>query len=701
MRLLKAQQQVAKDNFGTTIFLRGIAGTGKTTAAIERVKQLIRDGVPADSILVLVPQAALALPYTQALQRSRVATGGDIHTTTLGKLAFETVSLFYPLIAEDLDIQDPAQRPHFLTLELVQYYMTRFVEPAIEQQDYFNSVTISRNRLYTQIVDNLNKAALVGFDFQKIGEKLKGAWRGDSAQDFIYDDAQASAALFREICLQFGMLDFSLQLEAFKVLWNEHKTVREHLTGQYRHLIVDNIEEDAPATHDILHDWLPLCASAVVIHDDEAGYRRFLGADPINAATLQKKCAMTVTLDNHRVMSDALEALQVEIARSLDQEIDSKMPKDSDPRGAIVYTDNRYHPQMIDWAAEHIASLVHNEGVAPAEIVVMAPYMPDALRFSLQARLKAHDVPNRSHRPSRSLREQPAARTLLTLAKVAHPQWNLVATKYDVATALTNGIADLDLIRARLLADVLYKGGILYPFGNIENERLQQRITFVLGNKYDVLRNWLADYQQAEPLPLDAFFGKLFGEVLSQPGFGFHDQFDAATTAANLLDSARRFRQTVSAIEPDREHLAFEYVQMVDSGVIANQYVREWDMQREDAVLIAPAYTFLLSNQPVDYQFWLNVGSSGWSQRLFQPLTHPYVLSRQWQDGREWRDEDEYAADKQTLSYLALGLIRRCRKQIYLGFSQYGEQGYEQRGPLLLAIQRMLRRYRREEEQHV
>ena len=40
---------------------------------------------------------------------------------------------------------------------------------------------------------------------------------------------------------------------------------------------------------------------------------------------------------------------------------------------------------------------------------------------------------------------------------------------------------------------------------------------------------------------------------------------------------------------------------------------------------------------------------------------------------------------------LALGLIRRCRTQIHLGLSELGEQGVEQRGPLLRAIQRVLR----------
>ena len=124
---------------------------------------------------------------------------------------------------------------------------------------------------------------------------------------------------------------------------------------------------------------------------------------------------------------------------------------------------------------------------------------------------------------------------------------------------------------------------------------------------------------------------------------------------------------------------------------MAAQYVRSWRRQPTDAVLLAPAYTFLMSNQPVAHQFWLDVGSSGWWERLNQPLTQPYVLSRTWQAGAQWTDLDEYAARQEALYCLALGLVRRCRTQIHLGLSELGEQGIEQRGPLLRAIQRVLR----------
>jgi hypothetical protein len=115
-------------------------------------------------------------------------------------------------------------------------------------------------------------------------------------------------------------------------------------------------------------------------------------------------------------------------------------------------------------------------------------------------------------------------------------------------------------------------------------------------------------------------------------------------------------------------------------------------------VLLAPAYTFLMSNRPVDVQFWLNAGGRGWWERLYQPLTHPYVLGRGWpphdrhdRNDAVWSDADEVETRQEALYRLTLGLIRRCRRQIYLGLSELGEQGYEQKGPLLQAIQRVLR----------
>jgi hypothetical protein len=130
---------------------------------------------------------------------------------------------------------------------------------------------------------------------------------------------------------------------------------------------------------------------------------------------------------------------------------------------------------------------------------------------------------------------------------------------------------------------------------------------------------------------------------------------------------------------------------MVEQGVIAATYVTSWQAEPTGAVLVAPAYTFLMINRPVDVQFWLDVGSRGWWERLYQPLTHPYVLSRTWPEGEVWGDEHEFASRQLALGKLILGLLRRCRQRVYLGIADLGAQGYEQRGPLLQAVQRVLR----------
>jgi hypothetical protein len=688
------------------IFLEGPAGAGKTTAGVERLLHLLQSGVPARSILVIAPQRTLASPYYEAVRGPRVDAGGQVTILTLGGLAQRMVGLFWPLIAEKAGFGQPEEPPVFLTLETAQYYMARLVRPVLDQ-GYFETVTIDHHRLYSQILDDLNKAAVVGFPFTEIGERLKAAWAGEQSQKRIYDEAQACATRFREYCLAHNLLDFSLQLEVFvKHLWTL-PLCRDYLLEGYTHLIVDNVEEDTPVAHDLLSEWLGHCRSALVIYDQEGGYRRFLGSDPENACSLRELCDERVAFTDSYVTSSDLRAFGYELAHSLSRPAEKAQ---GDVRAVLVYESHRYHPEMLDWVAEEIDRLVHDEGMSPGEIVVLAPFLTDALRFSLVNRLEGRGVPVRSHRPSRALREEPATRCLLTLAGIAHPQWEICPSKFEVAYALMQAIEGMDLVRAQLLAEIVYRvqDGVptLSSFDRI-NPDMQERITFVLGGRYEELRLWIEDYVANSQTPeaerdsteLDHLLSRLFGEILSQVGYGFHRNYDAGEVAANLIESVQKFRWVAgdNAIEEGKP-LGKEYIEMVQDGVVAAQYIRSWQLQPEDAVLLAPAYTFLMSNRPVDYQFWLNAGGRGWWERLYQPLTHPYVLGRHWPRDAIWDDADEFETRQEALYRLTLGLIRRCRRKIYLGLSELGEQGYEQQGPLLQAIQRILRRLPAEAE---
>ncbi|MGE5252114.1 MAG: hypothetical protein ACM3QS_18080, partial [Bacteroidota bacterium] len=587
----------------------------------------------------------------------------------------------------------PDRPPVFLNLETAQYYMAHIVRPLLDQ-GYFESVTIDRNRLYSQILDNLNKSAVIGFPHTEIAARLDSAYYGEPAQRRVYADAQDCANRFRQYCLDHNLLDFSLQMEVFtNILWPQ-QSVRGYLAATYRHLVYDNPEEDGPRAHDLMGDWLPDFDSALLIYDEGGGYRYFLGADPHTAWSLREACGQHIVFSDSFVMSPEIASLSQSLSEAIAPmgaaPIEPLLP-DAVSQDTVTPITSHFYPELLDAMAAEIKSLISEGGTPASEIVILAPYLSDALRFSITNRLDALEIPWRSHRPSRSLHDEPASHALLTLASLAHPDWDLQPPKFDVAYAFMQSIEGLDLVRAQLLADIVYRPRDLSLTAfDVIQPGVQERITFSVGLRYSMLRDWILDYQASEPLALDHFLRRLFGEVLSQPGFGFHAHLDSIRVAASLIESIKRFRQATESTQTEFLALGPEYIAMLQEGVIAAQYLEGWQMQTENAVLVAPAHTFLMMNRPVTFQFWLDAGSSGWYERLAQPLTHPYVLSRGWQPGRVWTDADEVQAAQQAMARLIAGLLHRCRQRVYIGLSELGESGFEERGELLRALQKVI-----------
>lgn len=695
----RIQRRIIESPLDRKLFVSGPAGTGKSSAAVERLNYLLARGVPADQILVLTPQRSLQEPYLDVIRSPLRGAGGEATPVTIGGLARRMCDLFWPLAAEAGDFAFPDQPPIFLTLETAQYYMAYLVRPLLDE-GYFESVTIDRNRLYSQIIDNLNKAAVVGFPHTEIGARLDAAYFGDPAQRRVYADAQDCANRFRDYCLKHNLLDFSLQLEIFaNILWPQEQ-VHAHLTSTYRHLIYDNVEEDIPRAHDIVAEWIADFQSALLIYDEGAGYRRFLGADVDTAFALRELCGEQIVVEDSFVMSEEVARLAKNLGETIFPLTPTPSPKNWE-RGteggvkAVTTLTRRFYPELLDSVADATYSLISDHQLSASDIVIVAPYLSDALRFSLMNRLEARGVPVRSHRPSRSLRDEPASRALITLAALAHPHWNIHPPKFDAAYALMRSIEGLDLVRAQLLTDIVYRPRdlTLSAFDQIKSD-VQERITFSIGNRYSIIRDWITEYRNSNYLPLDHFFRKFFGEVLSQPGFGYHDDFDSVRVIASLIESVKKFRQAMepSFVMKDRPDFDFgrEYVLMLNEGVIAASYIESWRTENKDAVLVAPAHSFLMMNRPVAVQFWMDIGSSGWHERLAQPLTHPYVLSRGWPRDRVWMDADEVEANRQSLARLVSGLLHRCRSRVCIALAELGESGFEQRGELLRAFQKVL-----------
>jgi hypothetical protein len=178
-------------------FLSGPAGTGKTTQAVEHLRELLQSGLQAEGILVIAPQRSLLKPYQDLLRQADADfPGGDeLELLTVGGLAKRSVDLWWPALAREAGFAKPDRPPTYLTLETAQYYMERVVQPFLTERYYFEEVRLSHERIYSQLLDNLNKAALIGFPYTDVGKRLIGAWTVLATDHHLCASARLSQSL--------------------------------------------------------------------------------------------------------------------------------------------------------------------------------------------------------------------------------------------------------------------------------------------------------------------------------------------------------------------------------------------------------------------------------------------------------------------------------------------------------------------------
>ncbi len=736
------------------VYLVGPPGAGKTTRLVERLTELVGANIRPDRILVLVPQQAQAGAFRTALTqvKGKFRARGEPDITTLYGLIQQHVSLYFPLIAQRAGFAEPQREPVMLNVEAAQFFLDRLVEPRMAD---FEDLKLFRPRLLGQILDSMNKAAECGFGLEEIAVRLSAAWSGESQRLVSFQRVQDVALDFRRYCLEHSLLDFSLQVDTFTRHLLQAPTYQDYVTARYRHIIADNLEENPPVMHDFLAQLLHTCDSALLSEDDPGGYRIFLGADVQSARALRAYCDELIALDHSYTgapevvaFGEALSA-QFESLSLPHEESEQPVAPALDVRAALgdLPGDAKYWTGMLNWVVDHIVTLV-GQGVHPKDIAVLAPYVEDILRFELQERLQPLGIRVRSVRPSRPLYDHPIVRMMVSFARLAHPEWEQFVAGADLARALAVGIAELDVARAQLVADAALRLSTrqLLP---LDDPALWQRVGMRFYDRYATLQRWLleiggassatardegrttddeppspavprpspfATHPQSEienpklELPLDLFWQRLFSEVLTQPGFGLDQDLDAALVCDKLIKSARGFREVFERTQLEAGDLpggptstanldiGLEYIKTLGEDILAAQYApeREPDIADDDAVLVTPAYTYLINNFRSRYQFWLEINSLGWYERVYQPLTHPYVLSRQWQPGRRWTEEDEERARLTMISKLLRGLTYRCAGKLYLAYSQLSISGQEESGPLARAIFRLTRAYNRE-----
>jgi hypothetical protein len=545
----------------------------------------------------------------------------------------------------------------------------------------FAGLRLRPQQLLSQLLDNLNRAALNRLSLAEMEERLVSTWSGDPERVVHFRQAADAAHRFRQQCLDANALDVSLVIDVFQHHLIDHPVFRDYFTQRYRHLLVDNLEELPPAGISFLRYLLPGRDSAVLAYDDLGGYRRFLAANPERAWSLRASCDQVLHLQENWVASPAIATLGRFFYRRL---LGGDAASETEARAAIHRVIHpRYRREMFSQVAEALGEL----GDHTAAIVV--PYLDQAAAYALSRELATADLPYQILRRRGNPRDEPLVRAWLTLGALAHPHWHFVPTEYDVAEGLMLAVSGLDWPRAVLAAQALYDaGGPTLRNTDALSSTQVNRLGSPVVSDLSYLTHWLADWPGARPL--DHFFRQLFNDLWENVRSGDHRDRRAGREAAVcdwLVDKARRFRQAAPALGlRETTEQARSFVSSIYDGLVTGKPLPEPSVELAGGdrppILVSTIYAFLLDGPVVDYQVWLDAESLGWWNIPRQPLSNAFVLTPDWPVSRLWTEADSLAIRRELLARIVHGLSVRCRRAVLLASSDLDERGERQDGPL-------------------
>ncbi|PIE79776.1 MAG: hypothetical protein CSA11_10725 [Chloroflexi bacterium] len=666
-----------------TSFWLGAAGTGKTTALQKRLLYLLENGEPAYTLLVLVAELSHQTDYLAAIHQSGLGPYADLKITTYNRLAQDMVTLFWPLVARSAGFAHPFQPPTVLSYDLAQLLMW-YTVTAMLAEGAFSDLRLRPQQIVSQLLDTLNRAALNGLSLDEAIQRQIITWTGEPERVRHLHDAETAVLTFRKTCLENSLLDLSLVIEVFDTQLVKHPEFHRYFEERFRHLLIDHVEEQTPAGQNFIANLMRFTQTTAIIYDAGGGYKRFMAADPLGANKFRMQCDFAFDFDKNFVTRPELTAVSNLVENYL---MHTTEPTLGAEKGILKLINGRYRREMVAQLVSTLHELVHKQGVATNQIAIIAPYLDGAMRYLLAQALKQAELPHFFLRRRSSPREEPRVRAWLTWLALAHPEWQMAPSCYDVAEAFALSIHGLDPARAQLIVEQLYvpEEIRLLPISEL-TELHRERIGEESVKLVAELRAWLD--QENGRSPLDTFLYNLFNGLLSQPRFQLKPDLAGAAVCDWLVQSAARLRQAAPAMGLHTPaEIGTAFIAGINQGLVTANPPDLGDPPAPDGIQISTMYGYLLTGKSVQIQVWLEAADHGWWAIPKQPLSNAFVLAQSRLSDEPWTGEDDFTMRNQLLSRIIRGLTNRCTDSIILANSDLDRRGLRQDGPLWRALQ--------------
>ncbi|MBQ6520249.1 MAG: hypothetical protein IJI14_16155 [Anaerolineaceae bacterium] len=696
LEFTKQQKKVISAGFTKRIWLTGQAGTGKTTAAIERVKRILKKNGEKRSVLVIAPTFNHMKPYLDIVSDDGVSPV----VATFNSCVQKWLRHFWVLVAEKAGF-DMKRKPLFLDIEAAQIIMAKLTKRKIDE-GYFGGLQMSPSRVFNQILIAMHKCASAEIPFSDYKNIMSESCGEEESIATAFEQAQECGEMFREYCIKHNLLDYSLQVEVFMKYLLPDPIFVKWIKKQNIHLIFENAEEDVPAAHRFVREMSPNFKSILIVCDRGGGYRSFMGCDVVSAANLEEIADVKINFKESFVSTPDI--------RSFGQLLEDYKTPDAilcgNPRNGFLHEPSDLYLKMIEKAAGDVFSMIKNGNAKPQDFVILTPFMTEAFSHEMQRALKERGIDTYMRHVKKPLLTGKISRSLLTLCQLVKPYPGVTVRKSDVVRMLECFIKDTDPVRANIAFNCTFKRNQTVDnsspcYSIMSKEEIKTQKKTVLGcvhentlNSIDLLREWVDEIQKEDDTTPDVIVYRFFNDLLISDGFKSDEE--TGKELCRVLESMRKFRFVTEHFRseedvseaPDWE----DYFRLVGLEMISAYSYEENMVQPENTVLISSVSSYLSVNCSHKYQLWMNIGSPYWRSSFFGYLTNDAILSRNWIPGEKWNGVLAEKYNDSNMRKHLLGLLSRCGQKAFLYSSRIDEAGRALKGELLYLVSAAERR---------
>lgn len=306
--LNKAQSKAAQPQKTGQLLVVAGAGTGKTRVIVQRISNLLDEGVE--------PHRILAVTFTEKAASEMLERVLELRPDLHAELPILTFNAFGEGILREFNTEIGLSRNFLLLGDSAQIV---FLEQHLDELelDYYAPITNPKGLLpdIAEYFSKLKQHVVTPEAYERFVKKMPSQDASQKLDKSKHTELAQAYANYIQLAKQYNVIDYDDQIYRAIELLNTRPNIRKHLQSRYQTIMIDEFQDTNPMQSQLIDLLSAPNNSLMVVGDDDQSIYGFRGATLANILDFKQrypKSREVTLIDNYRsgqALLDAAHAL--------------------------------------------------------------------------------------------------------------------------------------------------------------------------------------------------------------------------------------------------------------------------------------------------------------------------------------------------------------------------------------------------------